>query len=180
MEGRCNFCYFLPRWTMEDLVSVFPRYLHESTFPSESMCSPSIYSFHDFCDSNPLVTPLRSSFDREKRKKWSHIEWRCIGFPDLTLVKKVTWFGKSKDFKGKLRYNFYKNTIKIRKNSFLWKFTYRIPLIKINKILNSVMYMANDIHNISFPSRDVKDPTKHIDIYLCNYPLYWSKHRWTF
>lgn len=91
---------------MEDLVSVFPRYLHESTFPSESMCSPSIYSFHDFCDSNPLVTPLRSSFDREKRKKWSHIEWRCIGFPDLTLVKKVTWFGKSKDFKGKLRYNF--------------------------------------------------------------------------
>lgn len=62
---RCNFCYFLPR-TMEDLVSVFPDIYTNQLF-YRIVCSPSIYSFHDFC-SNPLVMPLRWSFDREKRK----------------------------------------------------------------------------------------------------------------
>lgn len=65
MEERCNFCYFLPR-TMGDLVSVFPD-IYTNQLSYRIVCSPSIYSFHDFC-SNPLVMPLRWSFDREKRK----------------------------------------------------------------------------------------------------------------
>lgn len=74
------------------------RYLHESTFLSNRVLAIHLFVPRFLFQSSRHATSLK--FRSRKTKKWSHIEWRCIGFRDLTLVKKVTWFEKLKDFKG--------------------------------------------------------------------------------